>query len=381
MIPRLLLTASVLGLAACQLPQAGPPGSEVRRALIPEAEIVSSRHMSSLNDTARYMAGMAGAMGSPLTSARQTAHWQRYSRNMDELWRRFSVSKQPRISRFSQSELGPLRNTATVWYPFSGPDFVFANAFFTGASNYILCGLEGSEMLPEMASLSSAQLDAGLDGIYTSLTSALSYSFFITKDMRVDLQRTRFRGTLPLVLVFAARLGYDIQSVEQISLDAAGNPLSGLNKSCPGYAVRCTTGFGRTRTIYYFTEDVSNSSLAGDPRYLNFIKRFGTVVTYLKSASYLMHTEEFSTIRNAILRQSRAVLEDDSGIPLRSFGEEWDLTFYGKYAGTLDIFKGYYQPGLAEIYKTGGPAVRTIDFGLGYMFQSGQSAQILARKR
>ena len=76
-----------------------------------------------------------------------------------------------------------------------------------------------------------------------------------------------------------------------------------------------------------------------------------------------------------------AILQDDSGLPLSAFDDSWALHFYGRYTGVLDIFKGYYQPRLAEIFAAGGASVQNIDFGVGYKFEAGESALILARKR
>lgn len=371
-----LCSAVLLTAAGCRNP-AAPAGMEVKKALTVETPAVVSRDISSLNDAARFLAGMPGGIGSPLISARQSEHWQRYSRNMDELWRRFSVMRQPRIASFSRSQLGALRNPPALWYPFSGPDVLFAEAFFPGNRNCLLSGLEGSEMLPDLGALTPAEIDVALDGLYTSLTTSLSCSFFITKDMRVDLQRTRLKGTLPVVMVFLARLGYDIESVAPVSIDAAGELTAGQpGGAWPGYHVRAAG-----KNLYYFTGNLADFALRSDPRYLTFVSRFGPVVTYLKSASYLMHTGEFSLVRDAILRQSTAVLQDDSGIPLSAFNDAWSLTFYGRYSGVLEIFQSYYQPRLAEVYAAGGTSVQNIDFGVGYKFEAGESALMLARRR
>ncbi len=369
-------------LTSCRLSSL-PPGSEVRDAILPAAPTEIAQPVSALDDTARFLAGMPGGSGSPLGTARQSESWQRFSRNMDELWRRFSVQRQPRIAGFSRSELGGLRNTPTVWYPFSGPDILFAETFFPGAGHYELCGLESCEMLPDLATLTPDQQAAALDGLYTSLTTALSYSFFITKDMRVDLQRTEVKGTLPLCLVFLARLGYPIESVTPVSLAAGGALVTGQSGSnCPGYTIRYRASMGRSKSLTYFTENVADFALRADPRYLNYLRGYGPVATYLKSASYLMHTDEFSLIRQRILDQSTALLQDDSGLPLKSLTDNrWDLTFYGSYSGVLDLFKEYHQPDLMAVYQTGGPQVRSIDFGLGYKHLTGDTALMLARKR
>lgn len=377
-----LLPVTLGLLSGCRTP-GPPPGTEVRAAIVPETVTEIAAVVTPLDDTARFLAGMPGGKGSPLQSARQSEAWQRFSRNMDELWRRFSVQRQPRIASFSRSELGSLRHAPVVWYPFSGPDILFAEAFFPGAGHYELCGLESCEMLPDLAALSPDQQAEALDGLYTSLSTALSYSYFITKDMRVDLQRTALKGTLPVCLVFLARLGYPIDYVTPVSLDAGGSLLAGQSgRNTPGYTIRYRAGMGRSKSLTYFSENVADFSLRADPRYLNHLRGFGPVVTYLKSASYLMHTGEFSLVRRQILDQSYALLQDDSGIPLKDLTDNrWDLLFYGHYSGVLDLFKEYHQPDLLAVYQRGGPQVRRIDFGLGYKHLTGDTALILARKR
>ena len=380
MFPR-ILSAALTGLLAllfqCCANPGGPGGVEVKKAGVLQTAVAINGNVSSLNDTARFLAGMPGGSNSPLTAARLSEHWQRYSQNMDELWRRFSVQRQPRIASFSRNHLGGLRSPSTLWYPFSGPDVLFAEAFFPGSGNCLLSGLEGSEMLPNLATLSPSEVNNALDGLYTSLTTSLSCSFFITKDMRVDLQRTRLKGTLPVVLVFLARLGYDIQSVQPVSIDGSGALASGQpGGSWPGWLVRAGG-----KNIYYFTGNLADFSLRADNRYISWVSRFGSVVTYLKSASYLMHTDEFKIIRDSILRQSSAILQDDSGLPLSAFDGSWNMQYFGRYTGVLDIFKSNYQPALAQIFAAGGSNVQNIDFGVGYKFEAGESALILARKR
>jgi hypothetical protein len=162
-----------------------------------------------------------------------------------------------------------------------------------------------------------------------------------------------------------------------VALDAAGNVVSGHGAGgWPGYLVRAAG-----KNIYYFTGNIADFSLRSDNRYLHFVSRFGAVVTFVKSASYLMHTSDFQMIRDAILRQSTAILQDDSGLPLSAFDDSWDLRFYGRYTGVLGIFSAYYQPRLAEIYAAGGANVQNIDFGVGYKFEAGESALMLARRR
>ncbi len=51
----------------------------------------------------------------------------------------------------------------------------------------------------------------------------LSYGFFITKDMKVDLDRAAFRGVLPVMSSFIALAGGEILSTSYIGIDSSGN--------------------------------------------------------------------------------------------------------------------------------------------------------------
>jgi hypothetical protein len=238
-------------------------------------------------------------------------------------------------------------------------------------------------MLPNLAQLPPEERRRCLQGVQTSLTTLLNCSFFITKDMRVDLEATACKGTLPLMLVFLARLGADIGDVTPGALDPQGRFVaSGPQPSGKAYRVRFRPAHRLGwQEVYYFRENVSNSHLGSDSRLVSFCGQFAPVVTYLKSASYLMHGEEFSIIRRAILTHSSAVLEDDSGIPMRSFSPDtWEMRYFGNYSGVLDIFREYYQPALAQAFRHSGNR-SAMEFGIGYKFETGQSCLILAKRR
>jgi hypothetical protein len=70
-----------------------------------------------------------------------------------------------------------------------------------------------------------------------------------------------------------------------------------------------------------------------------------------------MFENGFSTVRNFLLEQSKAIVQDDSGIPIAAFDQsKWLLRFFGSYAGPIEIFKQYYQPQLQGLYQQSNPA-------------------------
>ncbi len=332
---------------------------------------------SDLDDTARFLAGLPGGGTPRLRTLRATAAWQSHADRMDQLFGYFDRGYLPKVRDF-RSELGGLTAPGVLFYPFGGPDYLYANGFFPGARHTVLVGLEGVDPLPDLETLDDADIAAGLAGLSKSLRDITGASYFITKDMRVDLETTAFRGTLPIILVMIARSGQSIQSVTPVGLDTSGAVTSRAgDAACPGWHI-----VAGGKHLYYLREDLSNSTLGGDRRLLSFVRSKGAPVTFIKSASYLMHTDGFSRIRNFILSDSQAILQDASGVPYRMLNDSGlSLTLYGNYTRPLDVFAERQQDDLAAAYRTGSPhPVKPIDFGVGYLRNPANPCLILARR-
>ena len=181
----------------------------------------------------------------------------------------------------------------------------------------------------------------------------LSFSFFITKDMKNDLQSEQLKGTLPIFYVFLARAGKTITDISFVTLDKSGqpHPASPNEKSkglTPGVRITFTNApGGAPQTLYYFTTDLSNDGIRSQPGFLKFCEAHGTGGSLLKSASYLMFENGFTTVRDFLLNHSKAIVQDDSGIPIAAFDQgNGSSAIFGSYAGPIDLFKQYYQPQL-----------------------------------
>jgi hypothetical protein len=199
-----------------------------------------------------------------------------------------------------------------------------------------------------------------------SLATLLSAGYFVTKEMRVGLGANSLNGTLPILYILLARSDNVIHSVKQLR---------------NGVEIHFSAaGESRDRTLFYFSMDLSDGALRGNHAFTSFLKESRVQCTYVKAASYLMHTGDFSVIRNTILDDSRLVLQDDSGIPFRYFDPaKWKMRFYGVYAPPLDIFKQHYQPDLAEMYSH--IAQKPLDFGAGYQWNPKTANLLVAAKK
>ncbi len=123
--------------------------------------------------------------------------------------------------------------------------------------------------------------------------------------MKTELGRGNVAGTLPIMYVFLARLGYDVLDATPVSSPAPGVKITFQDPARQS-----------PQTLYYFTTDFSG---AGQSAFLKWCAARGKGVSLLKAASYLMHTEGFNGVRNFLLNHSRVIIQDDSGIPLRAF--------------------------------------------------------------
>lgn len=391
---RLVLVLAVAGLATAE-------AQEVRRAIpvyppaqetlaptqtIP-APVVPVGVPASVNDTARFLAGLPVSEGSPLIALEQTATWQQHATFFDQAWAKLAARQFVGIREWEVNYLpDATQPLPVVFYMFSGPDFLYAHQFFPNAGTYILAGTEPIGPLPDVLRFAGPALDPVLQNLQKSLNSVLSFSFFITKDMKTDLQREELKGTLPIFYVFLARAGKTITDISFVTLDKSGEPhsTSPNEKSkglTPGVRITFSGGPGSgSQTLYYFTTDLSNDGIRSEPGFLKFCAAQGTGASLLKSASYLMFENGFSTVREFLLKQSKAVVQDDSGIPIGAFDQsQWLLRFFGSYAGPIELFKQYYQPQLQGLYQQSNPA--PLQFGIGYRWSRRQSTLIVGTRR
>ncbi len=160
---------------------------------------------ASLDDNARFLAGMTVASGSALEPLTKDKSFSRHAEFFDKAW---ATVESTQISKVRAWGASILKETQpTLFYMFSGPDYLYANALFPKATTYVLAGLELPGDIPDLAKLPRATIPYELDALRGSLNSVLTYSFFITNEMRRRLYGRRLTGTMPVLFVFLARSG------------------------------------------------------------------------------------------------------------------------------------------------------------------------------
>lgn len=392
----LLATLSVYGEDPASAPQSETPAQEQRPGTEPPttsapAQTAPSQQgqasssfgkSSAANDAARYLAGLPVLPGSSIIALAQQPTWQAHARAMNQAFVQLEQRQLNNIRVFRAENIAPVtQQSHTCLYLFSGPDFLYADAMFSDCSTFVLQGLEPLVPLPDLSTVSPAALAGTLQNIEISLNTILSFSFFKTKDMREDFGRSQLKGVLPAIFVFLARTGKEVNGVEYISLDKAGAVVQGFQGATRGAKISFTDpATGSAKVLYYFTSDLSDDALKRNPGLLRFCEGLGPSNSLLKAASYLLHEGGFETVRNFLLQNSAAVLQDDSGIPVHYFTpDKWTLRFFGIYTGPIDLFKKFFQPDLRQYYAASSP--KPLTFGFGYRWSSRTSTMILAVKK
>jgi hypothetical protein len=331
---------------------------------------------STPDATAKFLAGLP-VNGTPLENY-SSGGWKTHAADLDRAWKQFEDRQLSKIRIWAPEALGPAyQDTGPMYYMFSGPDFLYANAFFPNASTYILCGIEPVGPIPDIARIPQHVLPSALANLRKSLDSVLSWSFFITKNMKVDLRQQQLSGTLPVLYVFLARAGCTIELVEPVALDKTGAFVPEGKGTTPGVRITFTGTTGRRQTLYYFTTDLADWAIKVNPNFGAFCEQQGQGVTLLKAASYLMHSDNFSKVRGYLLAHSKVILQDDSGIPHRFFSrDKWEVHFYGRYPGPIRRFLKNAQPDLARDNTVATPP--PLPFSFGYQWQPSRSSLIVA---
>jgi hypothetical protein len=326
------------------------------------------------DDTARFLAGMPPSADSPLTPLTKDPAWQRHARFFDTAFGQLEQRQLSKIRNWAEANLAAPR--PTMFYMFSGPDFLYANAFYGKATTYVLSALEPVGSPPDLMRLSYGGIGATLYDVERSMSSVLNFSFFITKQMKTDLRAGEVSGTLPILYVFLARSGKTIRNVSLVALDDKGalaNDNPGRNAT-RGVRIAFAGSDGVERTLYYFSTDLSNSGVKVTG-FLKFCETLAPGNSLIKSASYLLYADNFTNVREFLLANSATIIQDDSGIPLAYYNpKKWRFFPFGHYAGPIAEFPGRYQEQYAELFRRSRP----MDFGIGYRWRPYESNLLLS---
>jgi hypothetical protein len=333
----------------------------------------------SPDDTARVLAGMPVAANSPLAKLTETADWKKHAKHFDQAFAVVETRQLSRVRNWSVTAVPAMPSNGSLLYFFSGPDFMYADAFFPRRKTYLMSGLEPVGPIPDIEAMPHKRLFGALDTLKSSLSTILNVSFFRTIDMRSQLRSSALSGTVPVLYVFMVRAGKTIHDVSLVDLTVTGDvrPHEAGTKPAQGVQIVFSTPGGERQTLYYFSGDVSNAGFRKSGLEA-FARKLENPDALVKSASYLLHSTAFSDVRDLLRSQARALLQDDTGVPLAYLAKDRTLTPFGNYNGPIPMFAGRFQKDLAALFKQA--KRQPLPFGVGYRWRENDSNLLLAVK-
>jgi hypothetical protein len=305
--------------------------------------------------TASYLAGVLPSDSLAGSSEVFNGAWEKYADAFDQRWAQYSEQEMKLIQDWCKKHI----NTAdSVFYPFSGPDFNYLNIMFPETRHAVLIGLEKPGSIPSIQEMPSEKRSLLLEKLTSGLQNNLELGFFRTLGMKERLNEDLLNGTIPVLMVFLKRHGFDVLNVYPVEPDSnawlAADTSSMYNHQIPdSFSVGVAMKYRKpqdsvVRELVYLSIDLTDKAL-DSAGYLPFIKTAAENRSVLfKAASYLPHKPHFSDIHDAVMDGAVHIVTDPTGIPFSSFDNLWTVNVYGEYGGPIRLFETRVQKDLAE---------------------------------
>ncbi len=338
--------------------------------------------------TAQILAGIAPNPIEPaLKRFVETDAFKEHQQWMINSWNQVRGRIQTMETWRSQEIKVAVSQKKTLLYPFSGPDFLNAYTFFPAHGRYVFFSLERPGTLPDLESVTVVQFSKLLQDVRSAFRDIFERNYFITSYMTKQLTTPWLRGSVPVMATMMALMNRRIVRIEPLDLfpelthaydePEARQPRVRLR------AVRIefsSPNSGGAQQLYYVSLDASDKALEFYPDFLTWVSQYKPATVLLKSASYLLHDNQFAKTRAMLLDAANVVVQDDTGIPYRFINQNpWQVKLYGHYHRPIRPMTYGYQKDLETAYNSRQEQA-PLPFPFGYHWRGQQSGLIVAHR-
>jgi hypothetical protein len=358
-------------------------------------DTISDKQDSSVkkyNEISRLIAGL-DSIPTFITHIKNRQAFSDFYNNSKVKYSKIEDSRLNKINKWCSDILAEanLPDSNFCFYPFAGGDFIHAHFLYPNANEYLLLALEPTGTLPDLHNYSEDEVLEYLNNLDTVLRNIYLNSYFITKNMHADIKKKKMLdGVLPLIVWGLAKAEYEITAIEHFDIDSLGNKIileknkANLRKS-RGVSIEVKNGKVK-KTISYVSADVSDDGLIKVPGIKEFFTKavpMQRTTTFIKSASYLLHYNFFSIMRNLVLTNSSIIVQDDTGVPYRFLNQDkWNIKLYGDYKKPLkDFAENTFQNDLDSAYTHKINHFGNVPFSIGYHWNKGNQNQMFIYRK
>jgi hypothetical protein len=255
------------------------------------------------------------------------------------------------LSNFAAAQIAP-KAGGTVFYPFSGPDFVTVAHAFPNADRYVMVAMQAAGAPVTLATM-SAQRSQGFQAKFMREWMKFSrLAFFRTDDLNED-QRDQFApiGVTTILSTFALYMGFDVMDIYPIVYD---DKTGDFIKSTTGQwrSVRLVLSkAGKPVTLDYVSLDLSDSSLSTNDPMRTWLAREAKNPVLIKAASHLLQESYFSVMRDILVANATMVVQDETGLDYTYLTQIGQADLYGGFLFPHELFNRKKQESLGKAYR------------------------------
>lgn len=253
---------------------------------------------------------------------------QDYNQMIQENIAKFNTELVEPIREFSQNNLKV--SGKSLFYPFAGGDISNALLFFPDLENYVLVGLEFAgdpEIINQKFDLSKFS---------NQVENYLTRGFFKTMNMSADM--TYKQGVIPIIISQISVLGGQVTDINSMFEPFRGTIIDFKYNN-------------QAKRAYYFRANLNDH--IDKSKFFEFLKEkklFDNCM--LKASSYKLQQVEFKQMKQFVLDNCSLILQDDTGIAVKTLKKNYHITLFGNYLKPYgDEFVPYYQKELAQLYQ------------------------------
>lgn len=317
--------------------------------------------------------------------AYDTVFVEAYRSEMKRAFQKIDSLRLSPLSTWYQAELdsADVKLEQLTFYPFSGGDFLHLHTLYPGTNEYLMLAIEPVGSVPSFATVNRSEQNIALDELMRMLRDIFSKSYFVTKNMKGDIEVNRqIKGMLPSILWGVSVTGHDIISVSSVALDSNGTATLKPVTAAEGYEHGVNVAFVKRGTaavqnVTYLACDISNKGFESNHALRAHLDKLPKFNSFIKAASYLPHYKSFSNIREVVLNKSSVHLQDDTGIPYKYF-TEFRPKLYGEYVYPVDDFdSSLFQVDLIKAYESSSSFSGRLPFSMGYHWMTKLQNQMI----
>lgn len=98
---------------------------------------------------------------------------------------------------------------------------------------------------------------------------------------------------------------------------------------------------------------------------MKFLGKFGTFASTFKAASFLLHYDSFTEMKEFIIKNSELMVMDDTGPPVRDLDKDFKIKVFGRYTRPIGLWPEKVQKELQKLHEDQKPEKVNFKYGYG----------------